>query len=185
MIISKEYEIYQVDQNWRTFLTHLDRAPVSALNPSRHWFDYHWTDHIEQDLEFVVIDSKKEAISPYFKRLLPTLGNSLGIEEPLRIAVFDIKGTPFNPEEDKEYFARVLVESLTGDIFRRKIVMHIGCEFRNGKYFGSKIRFTPFGFKTQDVHRLERKSDDHLLTVAIRATVIYVETISPLPPIIY
>ncbi len=124
----------------------------------------HWTDLLEEEIEFVDIDRKENPLTLEDRRLMNRAEDILGIREPLRIGIFDIEE---KRHLGKEHSARVVVESKYGDIFRQRVVIHLGCAFLDtGELAKARLGYTTYGFDGEDYDRIRKASKLDMLLAA-------------------
>ena len=151
----------------------------------------HWSDYLEEEIDFVVHRPDEDS-SATERALRMRITDALGFESyiPLRIGVFDVGYDKSEANKSIHgHSASVVVESTHGQIFRRRVVLHLDYRFsiRAPDWYEREINYDLFGIRGDQLGTIQKAREMELLLAANAAAALFAEEIrqmqkTPLTP---
>jgi len=161
---------------FRSFFAIVDELPGIDEQPSKHWSDY-----LEEEIDFVV-HRPDEGSSATKRALRMRITDALGFESytPLRIGVFNVGDDKSEANKSIHgHSASLVVESMHGQIFRRRVVLHLDYKYsdRAPDWYERKISYDLFGIRGDQLGTIQKASEMDLLLAANAAATLFAEEI--------
>ena len=161
-------------QGYALFVDTVRELPGVNEGPSKYWSDY-W----EDDIDYVT-HRLGELPSGEESALRMRISNALGFASylPLRIGVFNVHDGR-GEKGSHEHSANVVVESTFGEIFRRRVVLHLHYEFSDIAldWHEREISYDLFGVRDDQLRTIEKADEMDLLLAANAAAALFAEEI--------
>ena len=161
---------------FRSFFAIVDELPGIDEQPSKHWSDY-----LEEEIDFVV-HRPDEGSSATKRALRMRITDALGFVSytPLRIGVFNVGDDKSEANKSIHgHSASLVVESMHGQIFRRRVVLHLDYKYsdRAPDWYERKISYDLFGIRGDQLGTIQKASEMDLLLAANAAATLFAEEI--------
>ena len=161
-------------QGYALFVDTVRELPGVNEGPSKHWSDYR-----EDEIDYVT-HQPGELRSGEEGALRMRISNALGFASylPLRIGVFNVHDGR-GEKGSHEHSANVVVESTFGEIFRRRVVLHLHYEFSDIAldWHEREISYDLFGVRDDQLRTIEKADEMDLLLAANAAAALFAEEI--------
>jgi len=150
----------------------------------------YWSDYREEEIDFVTHRPRLDSANERAFRM--RIANALGFESylPLRIGVFNVQEDETEANKGiHRHSANVVVESINGDIFRRRVVLHLdyGFSLMAQDWHEKGINYSLFGIEGDQFATIQRVGEMELLLAANAAAALFAEELrqeqkAPLTP---